>query len=320
MRQLSLTDWKPYGNACVMPPNARPSDWTALAVLVAIWGSSFALSKVAVAHLDAAWVSALRLSVAAAALLPYALLTGHSLKSTSEQLRKFSWLAFIGHAVPFFLITWGLHFVSSGVSGLMMGAVPIFLVVMAHFALPDERLTLPKAAGFLLGFIGVLILIGPQQLLNFKLSGDELVGELAVLAGSLCYAVHAVTAKRLGVDDPVKQTAAVCLLAAFMAVAFALLLNPGGVMGKPASAYWAVLGLGLLPTAVASVVSYWLMHRVGPSFVSFANYLVPVFALLLGAAALQEPLNWSILAALAFILGGIAISRMQPSSTQRISP
>ncbi len=302
-----------------MPPNARPSDWTALAFLVVIWGSSFAMSKVAVADLDAAWVSALRLAVAAVLLLPYALLTGHSLKSTGEQLRKFTWLAFIGHAVPFFLITWGLHYVSSGVSGLLMGAVPLFLVVMAHFALPEERLTMPKAAGFLLGFIGILVLVGPQQLLNFKLSGDELIGELAVLAGTLCYAVHAVSAKRMGVDDPVKQTAAVCLFAAIMAVAFALLLNPGGVAGKPASAYLAVLGLGLLPTAVASVVSYWLMHRVGPSFVSYVNYLVPLFALLLGAAVLQEPLDWSILAALAFILGGIAVSRMQSFSFQRTS-
>jgi drug/metabolite transporter (DMT)-like permease len=262
----------------------------------------------------------LRLAVAAAALLPYALVTGHSFRLTGEQLRKFTWLAFIGHAVPFFLITWGLHFVTSGVSGLLMGAIPLFLVVMAHFALPDERLTMPKAVGFILGFIGILVLIGPQQLLQFRLSGEELVGELAVLAGCVCYAIHAVSAKRMGVDDPVKQTAAVCLLAAVMGLAFALLLNPQGVIGKPAIAYWSVLGLGLFPTAVASVVSYWLMHRVGPSFVAYANYLVPVFALLLGAAALQEPLSWSILAALAFILGGIAVSRMPSFETKRINP
>lgn len=303
-----------------MPPYARPADWLALVALVVIWGSSFAMSKVAVAYLDAAWIAGLRLAVAAMVLVPYALVTGQNLHGSRTQWWKFTWLGFIGHALPFFLITWGLHFISSGVSGLLMGAIPLILVVLAHFVLPAERLTGPKALGFILGFIGILVLIGPEQLLNFKLSGDELRGEIAVLAGCLCYAVHAVSAKRMGVEHPVKQTAAVCLAAAVMGMAFAALANPQGLFGKPAAAYWAVLGLGVLPTALASVMSYWLMARVGPSFVAYANYLVPAFALLLGAAALNEPLNWSILVSLLLILGGIAVSRMSSFPVMRTTP
>jgi drug/metabolite transporter (DMT)-like permease len=81
-------------------------------------------------------------------------------------------------------------------------------------------------------------------------------------------------------------------------------------MGKPPVAYWAVAGLGILPTAIATLLMYRLMARIGPSFVAYSNYLVPVYALLLGAAALGEPLNWNIAAALALILTGIAVSRM----------
>jgi drug/metabolite transporter (DMT)-like permease len=314
---MAIDEVETMRHRCAMPTHARLSDWSALIMLVAIWGSSFAMSKVAVTHLDAAWVAGLRLAVAAVVLVPYAAITGHSMKASGEQWWKFSWLAFIGHAVPFFLITWGLQFISSGVSGLLMGAIPLILVVMAHFALPEERLTAPKATGFVLGFVGIFILMGPEQLLNFRFSGNELIGELAVLAGCVCYAIHAVSAKRMGVDNPVKQTAAVCFLAAIMGVGLALVLNPLGIIGKPASAYWAVLGLGLLPTAFASVVSYWLMHRVGPSFVAYANYLVPGFALLLGAATLNEPLELSSLASLALVVGGIAISRLQTFSLQR---
>lgn len=303
-----------------MPPTARSADWTGLAILVAIWGSSFALSKIAVTHLDAAWVAGLRLAVAAAALVPYALLRGHTLGGSVELWRKFAWLGFIGHALPFFLITWGLHFITSGVSGLLMGAIPLILVVMAHFVLPEERLTVPKSVGFVLGFLGILVLIGPGQILHVKLTGHELWGELAVLAGCVCYAIHAVSAKRMGVEHPVKQTAGVCLTAAVMGVGTALIANPSGLFGKPAAAYWAVAGLGLLPTALASVLSYWLLSRVGPSFVSYANYLVPAFALLLGAAVLGEPLTWSILVSLLLILGGIALSRLRTIPLRRTIP
>jgi drug/metabolite transporter (DMT)-like permease len=293
-----------------MPQTSKLTDWLLLSFLVVAWGSAFDLMKIAVTHLDAAWVMALRLAIAAAILVPYALAAGHSLAATAAVWRKFTFLAAVGNVAPFFLITWGTHFVSSGVSGLLMGAIPLILVVLSHFYLADERLTAMKSAGFLLGFAGIVVLIGPDALLNVSLSGEALWGELAILAGCVCYAVHAVAAKRLGFENPLKQTAAVCAAAAVMGLAFALAVSPAGFMGKPAAAYWAVLGLGILPTAIATLMMYQLMSRIGPSFVAYSNYLVPVYALLLGAAAMGEQLHWNVLAALVLVLAGIAVSRM----------
>ena len=285
-------------------------DWSILTGLVIAWGSSFAMTKVAVAHLDAAWIMALRLSVAGLVLAPYAMFCGESFFASGDVWRKFTWLAFIGHAAPFFLITWGTHYVSSGISGLLMGAVPLFLVVLAHFFLDDEPLTVPKSAGFLLGFIGIVVLIGPDKLLSLSMSGEALWGDLAILAGCLCYAAHGVTAKRLGFENPLKQSACVCVAAAAMGLAFAAGVSPAGLLGKPQLAYWAVIGLGLLPTAFATLLMYRLMNRMGPSFVAYSNYLVPVYAVLFGALTLGEELSWNILAALVLILTGIAISRL----------
>jgi drug/metabolite transporter (DMT)-like permease len=295
-----------------MKPNSHPLDWLILATLVVVWGSSFALSKHALLHLDAAWVMALRLAVAAAVLVPYAFATGQGLSAPLPIWTKFTWLGTVGHAVPFFLITWGMYFVSSGVAGLLMGAIPLFLVVLAHFTLPDEPLTVPKSAGFLLGFAGIVVLIGPEQIFTLSMTGDELMGELAVLAGCLCYAVHGVTAKRLGFEHPVKQSASVCLAAAIMGLAFAIAMRPEGLAFVPVSAYAAVVGLGLFPTAFATLLTYRLMIRTGPSFVAYSNYLVPVFAVVLGAMVLNEQLGWNIVAALILILSGIAISRIAP--------
>ena len=288
-------------------------DWLLLALLVAVWGSSFALSKEALAYLDASWVVALRLSLAAIVLVPYAYANGDGLGAPAASWMKFIWLGFIGNTFPFFIVTWGMHFITSGVAGLLMGTIPLFVVVLAHFTLPGEELTRPKAMGFILGFAGIVLLIGPEAIFSLTLTGDELKGELAVLFGCLCYAVHAISAKKLGVDPPVKQSAAVCLSGAVMAAVFAAASDPAGLHPVPLAGVAAVVGLGLLPTAVATLFVYRLMARTGPSFVSFSNYLVPVFALGLGAAVLGEPLGWNMLAALLSILAGIAISRIAPA-------
>lgn len=284
-------------------------DWLILAGLIVAWGSSFAMTKIAVAHLSAAWIMALRLAIAACVLVPYAMLRGHNFNLPKETWARYSWLGLIGHAAPFFLISWGTNFVPSGVSGLLMGTIPLFLVVLAHFFLANERLTVPKALGFVLGFAGIFVLIGPKAILNLSMSGEALAGELAILLGCLCYSIHGVTAKRFGFSNPILQTAAVCAAAAAMGLIFAGLTDPLDPRGIPSVALWSVAGLGLLPTAFASLLMYVLIQRAGPSFVAYSNYLVPVYALLFGALLMREPLSVNIAFALALILSGIAISR-----------
>ena len=285
-------------------------DWLLLAGLVVAWGSSFALTKIAVTHLDPAWVTGLRLAIAAVILLAVAAARGQLPRARWPQWRKFSWLGFIGHAVPFFLISWGTHFVPSGISGLLMGTIPLILIVMAHYTLPDDPLTRPKAAGFVLGFIGIAILLNPDDLKNFSFSGGALMGEIAIIAACLCYAVHSVSARRMGFEKPLTQGSGVMTAGALFAVALALARAPRGLMDQPASVWWSVLGLGVLPTAIATLLMYRALERVGASFVSTSNYLVPVYAVVFGWMVLGEPLSWRLVAALAFILTGIAASRL----------
>ncbi|MFN0191879.1 MAG: DMT family transporter [Aestuariivirga sp.] len=285
-------------------------DWLLLTGLIVLWGSSFAMTKIAVASMGPAWVMALRLVVAAIVLLPIAIVSGRSFALSNKVWGKFAWLAVVGHALPFFLISWGTQFISSGVSGILMGAIPLFVVVLAHLYLADEKLTAMKALGFVIGFCGLLYLIGPSELLAITSAGDELVGELAVIGGCVSYSIHAVSAKRLGMEDPILQTTAVCALGAVMGLAAAMLAEPAGLTNATSAAVWSVIGLGLLPTAAASLLMYAMMARTGPSFISYSNYLVPVYALFFGAAALGEELNARVFVALGLILIGIAVSRI----------
>jgi drug/metabolite transporter (DMT)-like permease len=295
-----------------MSRKARIGDWLLLGGLIVLWGSSFAMTKIAVTSMGPTWVMASRLTVAAAVLLPTAIISGRSFAVSGKVWSKFAWLGFAGYALPFFLISWGTQFISSGVSGILMGAIPLFIVALAHFFLPAERLTVLKAIGFIIGFCGLVYLIGPAELLNMSASGSELMGEVAVLGGCVSYAVHGVSAKRLGMEDPLLQTSAVCALGAAMGLAAAALAEPSGLSNVTSAAVWSVIGLGVLPTAAASLLMYVMMTRTGPSFISYSNYLVPVYALLFGALALGEELNTRVFVALGLILIGIAVSRIAP--------
>jgi drug/metabolite transporter (DMT)-like permease len=289
-----------------------PLDWLILAILVAAWGSSFAMTKIAVTHLDAAWVMALRLSIAGIFLMAVVAIGKRKLPRDWRLWGWFTWLGVIGHAAPFFLITWGTHYVTSGLSGVLMGAVPLFVIVLAHFFLPDEPLTPMKSAGFAAGFVGLMIVLGPQKLLHLSSGGMALWGEIAIIAGCLCYAVHGLFARRIPFHGPVEQSAAVCTMGGLIGVCFALARAPHGLADVPPSAYLAVLGLGLVPTAMATLLMYRLVRDAGVSFIAYSNYLVPVYALLFGALTLGEELSWNVAAGLVFILAGIAVSRIKP--------
>jgi drug/metabolite transporter (DMT)-like permease len=220
-------------------------------------------------------------------------------------------LGLIGHAVPFFLISWGTQFISSGLSGVLMGSIPLFVVVFAHIFLPDERLTRMKTLGFLIGFVGLMIVLGPEKLLRFESQGMALVGEIAILIACICYAVHSLLARRIPFQGPVVQAAAVCLSGGLMGLIFASLYAPQGLGHATPLAYLCVIGLGIVPTAISTLLVYAIVRSAGVSFVAYSNYLVPVYALGLGAVVLGETLTVNVGFGLLLILLGITASRMR---------
>jgi drug/metabolite transporter (DMT)-like permease len=196
-----------------------------------------------------------------------------------------------------------------------MGAIPLFVIVLAHVFLPDERLTPMKTLGFVIGFIGLMIVLGPEKLLHFEGQGMALVGELAILLSCICYAVHALLARHIPFQRPLEQAAAVCLSGGLMGVGFAILYAPHGLASATPLAYLCVIGLGIIPTATATLLVYAIVRSAGVSFVAYSNYLVPVYALGLGAVVLGESLTANVGFGLILILAGIAASRMRGRKT-----
>ena len=289
----------------------RPlSHWLFLFVLVAMWGSAFMMTGIAVRGFTPATLVAIRLALAALLLAGLVLMRGQRFP-TSPRFWLFSLaIALAGNCVPFWLISFGQQRVDSSLAGILMGIMPLTTMVLAHFFVRGERLNRVKATGFLLGFAGLVLLIGPQALLELRGEGTLLVSELAILGGAICYAINAILARH-------RPPADALVAAASIMVAGSLVMLPIGgpdaleqLAGAPAGPLAAMIALSLIATAIATVVFLKLVTLAGPSFTSFINYLIPVWALLMGMTFMGERPPPTALLALALILGGIGLSEI----------
>jgi drug/metabolite transporter (DMT)-like permease len=284
--------------------------WLLLLALVAMWGSAFALTAIAVQSFTPATLVAARLVGAAAFLSALVWLRG---KRFPRERRFWAFalaIALAGNVVPFWLISFGQQEIDSGLAGILMGIMPLAVMVLAHFLVAGERLSPVKAAGFLLGFAGLVVLIGPAALLEVQGHGTLLLYELAALGGALCYAVNTIIARNRPPADPLVAAAAVTLVGALIMLPIGGPGAPAQLAAAPPGALVVLAALSLIATGIATVVFLKLVAIAGPSFTSFINYLIPVWALLVGMAFLAEQPGLATLAGLVLILGGIALSEI----------
>mgnify|MGYP002631750904 CR=1 FL=1 len=278
--------------------------------LAAVWGSSFAAIKLAIATMPPMTLVATRTAIAVAVLAPIMLWKGARLPTDAKSWGIGFALGIFGLALPFFLIGWGEQGVDSGLAAILMAVMPLSTLVLAHFFNEGDRFTPAKLLGVVVGFCGVVVLIGPEAL---KGLGGEFIHQLAVAGGALCYALNAILTRNLpasgGKSPMIGRAVMVMIMGAALAMPVALVVDGvQGFAGADASAWLAATYLGLLPTGLATLVYFRLIEVRGASFFSFVNYLNPVFGVVWGALLLAEIVELQAIIALGLILAGVAIA------------
>jgi len=294
-----------------MTGQATRRDWLCLFALGLIWGASFLGVSVALEGSGPLTVAAGRILMGALVLICAAFLTGVGLPDTKTPDGKRLWLHCFGFAIftnalPFSLLSWAQLHVTSGFAGITMAVVPLFVLPLARIVL-KENMTPRKVAGFMLGFIGVLVLIGPSALGGVG-TITENVARFACVSASLCYAIGTMITRTAPKGPLLSYSAAGLLLGSMMIVPIALSLE-----GIPPSAgvrpLLALIYLGLFPTALATILLVNVVNSAGPTFMSLVNYQVPIWAVVFGIVFLGEALPPSFITALLLILLGLAISQ-----------
>ena len=281
--------------------------WLGLAALIVMWGTAFAFIKAGLETSSPGFLVFIRLTLGALVLIAWAKYRGRSLPKLND--KRWLWfmvLGFMGNALPFFLIATGQQNVGSGLAGILIGAMPLATVGLAHFFVPGEGMTANKLIGFLIGFLGVILVMGPSALAD--LGGANFLSQLMIFGAALSYATNVIIARRAPETPPSVAGAGMLIGAAIWVLPFGLWeitqLETLPNLKSSLSLVW----LGLVPTGIASVVYMQLIKNAGPSFLSQANYFVPVVAAVLGVF-IGEPLGWMTFIALAIILAGVWIAK-----------
>lgn len=286
-------------------PSPALKDWLSLLALGVIWGSSFMAAKVALQDLGPLWVAAARVTLAGLVLALAMVVMGRSFARGRAGWAATVSFALFSHAIPFFLLNWAQQTVTSSFAGVAMAAVPLFILPLAIAFVPGERFNWLRLIGLLLGFWGVVVLLGPGEILSGEAAA---LPRMACVLASLCYAIGGIVTRVAPPMDQIGYTTGALLIAALVTIPGAYLVEgaPALPEGVPLV---SLIYLALGPTALAALILVRTIRSAGPTFLSLVNYMVPVWAVVFGAVLLAEPLPASFLLAAALILTGVAISQ-----------
>lgn len=278
-----------------------------LGVLALIWGSSFLLIKLALAGLSPIQIVLGRLS--AAALVLAAIVASRRVRLPREPVvwGHLAVMGVVANIIPFFLFGWGEQRISSGLAGVMNGTVPLFTLAFASLLLPEERFSAERAVGLAVGFVGVVLVIGPWDQNPLT---SSVPGQLACLLAAACYGISFVYTRRHLAQ---RGYPPMVLAASQLGVAATTLWVAAPVVARQPVTWTplvagSVLLLGAVGTGLAYLLYYRLITEDGATTASLVTYLIPVVAVIVGVVALREPVTWNLFAGALVVIVGVAVA------------
>jgi len=281
-------------------------EWAMLITLSLLWGASFFFNGVAVQSLPTFTVVVARVVIAAAILHLALRASGLRMPRDPRIWGTFFAMAFINNVMPFSLIVWGQSHIASGLAAIVNATTPLFTVMVAHVFTSDERLTRGRLAGVIIGLTGVAVMIGLDALQNL---GVNVVAQLSVLGGALCYATAAVFGRRFRTMavTPMQTATGQVTAASVILLPVMLLVDQPWTLSMPGVGTIAALfAVAALSTALAYVLYFRLLASAGATNVLLVTFLVPVVAILLGNLFLGEVLQPQHLLGMALVGLGLA--------------
>lgn len=297
----------------------KTKDWFVFILLGVIWSSSFLWIKIAVQEVSPITLVAFRVSFGLLFCAVVVLIRRAQMPRTFSEWLPLLVLGISNVAVPFLLISWGEQSIDSAVAAVLDATVPLFAIVIAHLALHDDKITLPKVMGLLLGFAGVLVLMSK----DLGATASSLLGQGAVVLASIFYAASSVYARKTteNVAGIFRSVGPLLSSTVVMWLATAIVEKPIGVPRLPIT-WIALLWLGILGSGLAFILLYYLIHAIGPTRATMVTYLFPLGGVILGVSFLGERLTWQLMVGGALVVASLAVANLQPKpgAVKAVSP
>jgi drug/metabolite transporter (DMT)-like permease len=286
----------------------RGIPWQArLIVLAAIWGMSFLFIKVGVEVLAPLQVTLGRMALGTATLLILLRARRERLPDDPRVWRHLAVVAIVANVIPFSLFAYGETLTTSVLAGIWNATTPLFTAPLAMLMLRDEPLTRSRIVGLVVGFSGVLVVLGVWQ----GMGDGQLTGNLMCLGASASYGLAFPYMRKYlaGRGDSVLSLAAGQLMCGTIELAIIATFFTAMPSAMPLKVVASVLALGVFGTGIAYVINYGLIRDTGATTTSTVTYLIPLFSTVAGVVVLGEPLTWYEPVGGIIVILGVAISQ-----------
>jgi drug/metabolite transporter (DMT)-like permease len=282
----------------------KPSEWAMLVLLSVFWGGSFFFTEIALRGFEPFAIVFLRVVFAAIILVIVVYLSGQRMPSSLRVWGTYLIMGALNNAIPFSLIVWGQTHIDSGIASILNATTPIFTVLLAHLLTSDERLTIRKSVGVIIGFFGVYVMMQPELKDGFSLRG---LGLIAVLGAAISYSFAGIFGKRFKQTTPLVNSAGMLTCSSVIMLPLVLITGTFGSSQPSAASLAAIFGLATVSTVLAYLLYFRILSSAGATNVLLVTFLIPISALLLGVGVLGEVIHILEYAGMGCIFVGLII-------------
>jgi drug/metabolite transporter (DMT)-like permease len=291
----------------------KTKHWAVFLTLGAIWGSSFLWIEIALREVGPITLVAFRAFFGLLFGAAVIIIQRIPLPRTLKEWLPLSVLGLTNIAIPFFLISWGQKSIDSGVASILDATVPLFTILVAHFMLHDDKMTMPKVLGLLIGFAGVVVLMSK----DIGSSTGPLLGQLAVILACVFYAGSSIFARIFTEDIPVTLRGLGPLVSASVVMITSAFIFEAPVNIPTLPITWvALLWMGILGSGMAFIMLFYLIHEIGPTRTTMVTYLFPLGGVTLGVIFLHEALTWEVITGAILIILSLVVANWQTKQIQ----
>lgn len=281
-----------------------------IAIITLIWGYTWALIKIGLNSFPPFLFSTLRLMMGGILLVVVLKSFKQSWKPEKKDIPSLLIMGLLMSTGYFGLLTFGMQFVSSGETAILVYSMPILVSLLAHFLL-GERLTPLKGAGLFSGVIGLLFVMGPQAFIHQN--SNTLLGQVLILFSALCWALANIYSKKTFANyNKEKMTAWQMIFGSSLLLILSLFTEDFQSIQWTKESILALLFTGVLSSAVAFALWFRVLDKIKASTASMTLMLVPLFGLLFGWLQLGEQITLNQGIGSFFILLGIFLVSFKP--------
>ena len=282
---------------------ANTFDLSLLILLAVIWGSAFFNIKIATYSYEPFTLALVRVIFASIPLLLLCKLKEIKIEAFSENWKLYALIGLCNISIPFVLIAIGTSMINSYLAAILMSTTPLSGSLLAHFFLKDEKLSLPKSLGVIIGFTGIVLLFFDKVIIN----SENYIYALITILGSTFYCIGGLLTLKIREKKNENVTTSTTLWSVIFLTPLSLAIETPWNSNPTLSSTLSLLYLGIIATGLAWLIRFRILTVNGLVFQTQVAYLIPIFGIIFGYFLMDEIITWRVLVSLVIILTGIYI-------------